>query len=65
MLQQSKGFIINASFIKLSTDKKVGSFFYCQLKARWIQGIRNFGLWQIDVVNLHIFTCVMLNYRGG
>ena len=26
MLQQSKGFIINASFIKLSTDKKVGSF---------------------------------------
>jgi len=31
MLQQSKGFIINASFIKLSTDKKVGSFFIANL----------------------------------
>jgi len=31
---------------------------------RWVQGIKNLVLWQINVADLHIFTCVMLNYRG-
>ena len=41
----------------------VGSFFIANLM-RWVQGIKNLVLWQINVADLHIFTCVMLNYRG-
>jgi hypothetical protein len=42
---------------------KSRQFFYCQLQARWIQGIRNFGLCKSMLSILHIITCVMLNYR--
>ena len=64
MHRSSKGFIINASFSKLSTNKS-RQFFYCQLKARWIQGIRNLVLWQIDVVNFtYFYMCYTQLQRG-
>ncbi len=52
MLQSSKGFIIDAPFLDCLLI--VGSFFIANL-IRWVQGIRNFGLWQIDVVNFTYF----------
>lgn len=44
--------------LSLNCLKKVGSFFYCQLQAGWLQGKRTIVLWKIGVI---YFLCVMLN----
>jgi hypothetical protein len=56
MLQSSNGFIINASFIGLSTNSR--QFFIANLM-RWVQCKRDLVRWQINATN---FTCFYMCY---